>query len=351
MKKVLCITVALLFCLLVFTACTSTSQDNVESEPKIISIDGGTISGKEITLNVSKYIDNVFLFDLIKVTDDAIWKVIDINSNVIANKTVRLVDGNNIFYIEVSLPDGTKSTMYTLLINKAKDITVTYLATTIYGFGERILKEVKVEPGTLFKAAYIPNLEGFDFFYWHKRGSEKEFKEEILNYDTQLIVKASKKTAILHLIVEGEEWQTINCEYGDWVNLPVPTKQHYHFGDVFSDRWYYDKECISSFGTEYRCYNSGDIYIYGKFVPTTYKITYDFGEIAHNRKEYQSVVYSNTFELYELNFPYTTYNGIKYYIVGYTYNGEPFVGGKYLYDGDIKVEAVWMPESEYKQNN
>ncbi len=350
MKKLLVMILTFIACGVIFAGCTN--QDTTESDvPKLVEIKDGKIQGQDVYLAVSKDIDNIFLFDLIKVTDDAVWKVIDINNDVITSKVVQVIDGINVFYLEVSLPDGTKSTMYTLLINKAKAITVTYLYPTGYGLGEEVLKEVEIEPGTLFKADYIPNITGFDFFYWHTRGSDMEFKEGILNYDTHLVAKVSKKTAKLHLIVDGEEWQSINTEYGSWVELPIPEKKHYHFGNSFYNEWYYDDTFSSPFGTNYRCYTSGDVYIYGRFVPTSYTITYDFGEIAHNRKEYEYATYGKDFELYELNYSYTTYNGVKYYFVGYTYNGNPFESGKYLYNGDITVEAVWMPESEYKQNN
>lgn len=163
MKKLLVMILTFIACGLIFAGCTN--QDTTESDvPKLVEIKDGKIQGQDVYLTVSKDIDNIFLFDLIKVTDDAVWKVIDINNNVITSKVVQVIDGINVFYLEVSLPDGTKSTMYTLLINKAKAITVTYLYPTGYGLGEEVLKEVEIEPGTLFKADYIPNITGFDFF-------------------------------------------------------------------------------------------------------------------------------------------------------------------------------------------
>lgn len=153
------------------------------------------------------------------------------------------------------------------------------------------------------------------------------------------MAKVSPKPAKLHLIVDGEEWETIDTEYGKWVQLPIPEKEHYNF-----DKWYYDTSFGSSImNDEYRCYNWGDIFIYGKFVPKTYTITYDYGEMRHNYKDFQYVKYGEDFEITEPNVKNVTVNGIKYSFSGFSINGEPFESGKYYFDGNITVTGNWLP--------
>ncbi len=345
MKKNKCLCI-MLFTILSITLfiCGCSSQSNDDSSntmftvPQIISVDNKKPTGTLIEISVDKTKNSLELFNLINVTSGAVWKVYDTDNNLLANKVVDLDKGNNIFYIDVSFPDGSYSTTYTLKIFKSYDITVTYVW-WYNGITEHILKKVNVEQGELFKADYIPAITGYDFISWHSHSFDVEFIEGRSTQDFKLVAKVSPKPAKLHLIVDGEEWKTIDTEYGKWVQLPIPEKEHYNF-----DKWYYDTSFGSSImNDEYRCYNWGDIFIYGKFVPKTYTITYDYGETRHNYKDFQYVKYGEDFEITEPNVKNVTVNGIKYSFSGFSINGEPFESGKYYFDGNITVTANWLP--------
>lgn len=317
----------------------NSSENTNDTTPQIINVGDKTITGTLIELYVDKTTATLELFNLVNVTKGAVWKVYDTDNNLFANKVVNLNDGNNTFYIEVSLPDGSYPTTYTLKIFKSYDITVTYVWWEGI-FTEHVLKKVTIEQGELFIADYIPEITGYDFISWHSYNFDIEFTEGRSSVDFKLVAKVSPKPAKLHLMVDGEEWKTVDTEYGKWVQLPVPEKEHY----VFSD-WYYEDTFGSPImGNEYRCYRWGDIYIYGKYTPKTYTITYDYGEMRHNYKEFKYAKYGEDFTIAEPNVSYVMVDGIKYVFSGFTYNGEPFESGKYLYDGNITVTAVWLPE-------
>lgn len=328
---------------ILFCSCSTPTDNNSDNTnnyetPRIVSVADETITGTIIELSVDKTKEALELFNLVNVTNGAVWKVYDADDNLIANKVVDLSNGNNTFYIEVSYPDGSYSTTYTLKVFKSYDITVTYVWWEGI-FTEHILKQVTIEQGELFIADYIPEITGYDFISWHTYSFDVEFTEGRSSYDFKLVAKVSPKPAKLHLIVDGEEWKTIETAYGERVNLPTPEKEHYNFTS-----WFYDPSCTGLVAdTDYRCFNWGDIYVYGKFEPKTYTITYDYGEMRHNYKDFRSVRYGEDFKIVEPNVHYVTANGIEYVFSGFSYNGEPFESGKYLYDGNITVTAIWLP--------
>lgn len=342
-KKFSVISLVFLSLTILFCSCSTTSNNksdntNNDTTPKIVSVADKAITGTTIELSVDKTTDTLELFSLVNVTDGAVWKIYDTYNNFIVNKVINLNNGKNTFYIEVALPDGSYSTTYTLKVFKSYDITVTYVWWEGI-FTEHILKQVTIEQGELFRADYIPEIPGYDFISWHDYSFDVEFKEGRSSVDFKLVAKVSPKPAKLHLIIDDEEWKTIDTEYGEWVQLPIPEKEHYTF-----DNWYYESSFGSPIINEYRCYKWGDIYIYGKYVPNSYTITYDYGEMRHNYKDFQLVKYGEDFKIVEPNIHYVTANGIKYVFSGFSYKGEPFGNGKYLYDGNITVTAIWLPE-------
>lgn len=313
----------------------NSSGNTTDTHPQIISVDGKKTTGALVELFVDKTTSFLELFNLVDVTKGAVWKVYDTNDNLIANKVISLNDGDNTFYIEVSFPDGSYPTTYTLKVFKSYDITVTYVWWEGI-FTEHVLKKVTIEQGELFTADYIPEIQGYDFISWHTYSFDVEFTKGTSSVDFKLVAKVTPKPAKLHLILDGEEWKTVDTEYGEWVQLPIPEKEHYTF-----DHWYYDDSFGSTIsGNEYRCYRWGDIDIYGRYTPNTYTITYDY--VFYNKKEFKYATYGEDFTIAEPNSKYVKIDGIKYVFSGFTYNGKPFESGKYFYEGNITVTAVWL---------
>lgn len=345
MKRIkIFLVIAFVFLSLTVLLCScSKSPNNTDdtindTTPKLISIADNKTTGTTIELSVDKTKNTLELFCLVKVTNGAVWKVYDTYDNLIENKVVNLNDGNNTFYIEVAFPNGSYPTTYTLKVFKSYDITVSYVWRPSI-FTEQVLKQVTIEQGELFIADYIPEITGYDFLSWHDFSFDVEFIEGRSIQDFKLVAKVSPKPAKLHLIVDDEEWMTIDTEYGEWVSLPTPEKEHYNFTS-----WFYDPSCTGLVAdTDYHCFNWGDIYIYGKFEPKSYTITYDYGEMRHNYKDFQYVRYGEDFKIIEPNVHYVTSNGIEYVFSGFSYSSEPFENGKYLYDGNITVNAIWIP--------
>ena len=337
----------LISCFLFLFSCSSSKNDNLNNDSssthQIVSFDNKKVSGTLISFSVDTYQNSLQLFDLVKVTDDTVWKVYDKDNNIMLNKIVNLNDGNNTFYIEVSAPDGSYSKTYTLSIFKMHYITVTYVIKEKYS-AERILNEVNIKYGDYFKADYIPTLDdGYDFINWHEATLDNRvFTERNLYYDLKLYATIIPKKAILHLIVDGEEKQVIETEYWERLYIPTFEKEHYKF-----EKWTTDRAVIFEYhyGTTTYCHigSYGDIYITAKYKPNTYTITYDYGEPRRNDKFFQYVEYGSFFSLHEINSQYATLNGVEYKFSGWSYKGNPFTRGKYLYDGDITVEAIWTP--------
>ncbi len=342
-KNYIIIVCVFIVLIMLMCACANSAEGSIKSEanldvPQILRVDGKSPQGKTINLSVEKSTDKLELFNLIEVTNGSIWRVFDADNNLIENKVVKLKDGNNTFYLQSSLPDGTLSSTYTLTVFKSYDITVTYVWWEGVMRVEHVLKKITVEQGELFKADYIPEITGYDFVSWHSVNFDVEFTEGSSTVDCKLVAKVVPKSAKLHLIVDGNEWQTIDAKYGDWVNLPIPQKEHYSFED-----WFYDDTFCSFVINEYRCYNWGDVNVYGKFKANSYKITYDYGEFRNYYKEFKYCNYGEEFKIVEPNVKEVTKDGTKYVFSGFSFNGKTFKSGKYLYDGDITVTAIWLP--------
>lgn len=353
MKKKICL-IALLLILLSIIICgcseasdrdlntTNNNPHTTNDKPQLISIADKEVTDTIIDISVDKTKDTLELFNMVCVTDGAVWKVYDKDDNLKANRVINLKDGYNTFYIEVSCPDGSYPTTYTLNVLKSYYITVRYVWWE--GLAEHLLKEVTIEQMELFVADYIPEIYGYDFISWHTYSFDDEFTQGRSSQDFKLVAKVVPKPVRIHLIVDGEEWQTINTEYGKWVDLPIPEKEHYMF---YNSYWYEDENYIGlvSFN-EYRCYKWGDVYVYGKFEPRPYSITYDYGEITYHFKDVQSVKYGEEFVIKEPRWTHRKIDGISYVLQGFLYNGQPFTDGIYYYDGSITVTAVWLPVEE-----
>lgn len=346
MKKIIIAILSLVACSLLLVGCDNqepADTPNLKNEPNLVYVDNGEIAEKTICFSVGKDTDYVQLFDFIRATGDTIWKVMDIENNVFESKVVKVSAGTNVFYIEASLPNGTKSVNYTLNIFRSYDITVTYVWKED-GYREKILNTVQVKQGELFKADYVPEFYGYDFVSWHDYNSDVEFTEGKSSADFKLIAEVSPKPVTVHLIIDGEEWQTIQTKYNEYIKPPVPPdKEHYSFDD-----WYRDSKFTNSLSRGYALCNYLDVYFYGKLTPNQYNITYDFGIAQYTRS--RSVKYGEDFEIVEPWNHHITVDGITYIFAGFIYNGEPFESGKYFYDGDITVEAVWIPEEEQGEN-
>lgn len=322
-----------------------TNNDGISSgtditKPCIISVDGIKPTGMSIKLSVGIGCDKLEMLNSIQVSEGAIYKIYDEKNNFVASKVVELQDGDNYFYIEVSLPDGTQAVTYKLIIFKSYNITVNYSYKNINGIAY-VLKEVTVEQGTLFKADYVPTILGYDFIGWCY--DDREFKEERLVSDATLTANITPKKGVLHFILDGEEWDTLDTIYYERYDLPIPTKENYHF-----NKWCHDEYCTVEVGiwNNYDCRYWGDQYVYGKMEPNLYTVTYDYGEVRNDYTISKSYQYGEDFEVDKPYYSCYEYNGKKYIFSGFTYNGEPFVSGKYLYDGDITVTAVWTLAEE-----
>lgn len=119
----------------------------LSGEASITSVQGGQMNGLDLMLEVTDD-DEIILANILSASEGANWKVYTDENNKEASavsfsaKLTDLVDGENIFYVEVKSEDGKKSQIYTLKIFQNCNVTLTLTndnseAGTISGAGKK----------------------------------------------------------------------------------------------------------------------------------------------------------------------------------------------------------------------
>ena len=131
------------------------------AEAKLISFEGGEMTGSVVTLAASRDTSAINLSDIVTVSDYAGW-VLSSDSegaDVIENKTItNLSLGENTYYIIVTAKDGVLTEVYTLKVVKDNTVIVTLdavggaIAETVrtITFGEDFTLPVPIRAGHVF---------------------------------------------------------------------------------------------------------------------------------------------------------------------------------------------------------
>ena len=146
------------------------------------------------------------------------------------------------------------------------------------------------------------------------------------------IPEGNKFTATLDIQGGELEDETVVLTYGEYNELPTPTKKGYIFNG-----WLLNGEYFDGFLRE-----TNDITLVASWSVNTYRVTYitESGSIEWYDKEYYTyVTYGDYFE--------TTTNAYRdgYTFSHWTLDDERFDSQEYLFDHDITLVAVWTPNN------
>ncbi len=214
------------------------------------------------------------LSGIVKVNKNSQWSLsTDVYGNeVIASKTVILLEGNNVYYVMVT-DEGGNIEQYILLIRRRPMYTVTFFShiTTVFC-------EQKVEEGA---CATVPEGEpertGYTFNGWVMDFSTPIDKDRIV-----IAFWVANEYTITY-DVSGGQLSSLSQKvtYQEKYTLAEPTREGYDF-----EAWYYGEEKIVT-GDSWEIAN--DVILYAKWIPKTYRIEYDLAggvNAPENKKDY-----------------------------------------------------------------
>ncbi len=208
----------------------------------------------------------VFSFsDYIEVGNKATWTVsTDLSgNNVIANKTVELKEGYNLFYVQVTDSESNKVKQHNLVIRRRP----LYLVLFDTKGGSEVEAQYVEEDSCIEEV--ITTKKGYTFNGW--------------NYDVNMTIKESTiftanwKANEYNIILDPKGGTvsdtSITALYDSYVNLPIPTKNGYTFNG-----WYYGYTKYTS--SEWK--TDQDLTLEAKWTANTYNIEYSLegGEIS-----------------------------------------------------------------------
>lgn len=275
-KALIC--VILLFLIFTLIACDGKSTDENENqgntEPQVISIDGGTIDGVNIYLEVEPSTNTLNLSDMLKVSQNASWQLFDSNDgqNLIPTKfTYSLKDGENLYYVVVSSENNANSKTYTL------NIWRNFYGEIIFKANDVELDRVSVLSHTTVTLDPPSEMLGYDltwdenFYYVTEKckiftASSVMPKQYTITLDANGGMHSSNSNNIFSVAV------TYNEKY----NLPVPTKTGYVFVG-----WYYNTTFITDEeGVDLTYEYTQDVTYIAQWIPQKYNI-----EVKSNDEE------------------------------------------------------------------
>ena len=100
---------------------TQVGNSNVDNKAKVVSIQGGTVEGLNVNLDVSNTVKDVDLSGMLTVSQNSSWQLYmdKLGQTIVPTKyATNLVEGDNIYYVVVNSADGTVNRTYTLNVHK-----------------------------------------------------------------------------------------------------------------------------------------------------------------------------------------------------------------------------------------
>ena len=100
---------------------TQVGNSNVDNRAKVISIQGGTVDGLNVNLDVGNGVVDVDLSGMLQVSNNSSWQLYldKLGQTIVPTKyATNLVEGDNIYYIVVNSEDGSINRTYTLNVHK-----------------------------------------------------------------------------------------------------------------------------------------------------------------------------------------------------------------------------------------
>ncbi|MBR2480318.1 MAG: InlB B-repeat-containing protein, partial [Clostridia bacterium] len=208
----------------------------VDEKVKVTAIQGGTVEGLRILLDVAPNVIKVDLSDMLTVPKHSSWHLYAskaVQTPILNKVATNLKDGDNLYYVVVNSEDGSINRMYTLSIHKQ------YYTNIYLKANDTTVKTIEdVLTHTMVELNPPSEMEGYTLTW----GANSYYVTE-----NNKVIEASSttpKTLAVKLnadggVLNGEATQTLiyDTEY----TLPVPSKNGYTFmGWKFNDNFVTD---------------------------------------------------------------------------------------------------------------
>ncbi len=234
-----------------------------DKKAMVTDIQGGTVDGLNLYLEVDTTISMVDLSGMITTSKDSSWQLYEdvLGQKLIPTKyAAPLCDGNNTYYIVVNSSDGTINRTYTLVIYK------NYYVTMSYYVDEKLFDTQKVLARTTLGDFRHPTKNGYTFVSWDCEGvyvTENQYfnaKFKLNTYDIKYNLNGGTNNS--------NNPSTYTTE-SSTITLETPSRNGYTFAGWYSDRGLTNKVTTIETGSY------GDKTLYAKWTPTVYTISYN----------------------------------------------------------------------------
>ena len=209
-----------------------------QSSGGIESVDGATITDKEIKMYVDNDVQSVNLVDKVHCNAGYSWKLYADQFGLIelAAKVAPIDSGENVYYIVVTSSDGNSVTTYTLTIYRHHSISIRYYD------GSNLLFVDTSRTGEQYEANYKPTIIGYVFNKWVD-AQGNTFTADTLWESLNLYADktANKYTVTLDENGGNElDKKEFEISYGSAFTLPIPSRIGYSFAG-----WYVNNTQIT----------------------------------------------------------------------------------------------------------
>lgn len=199
----------------------SVSSDDEDRKAKIVSVEGGTLDGLTVNMELADTVTDVDLSGMVTVSDNSSWKLYynraATSADAIATKMIEPTAGENIYYIVVTSSDEKIDRTYTLKVWKNYYVNITWKMVDTVIATERVLTHTTINdraPG---------NVAGYEFISWNIGNPYVEGPRTIeANY------KKAKYTISFN-VGGGEAIDDISVSYLGGMTLPTPSREGYTF--------------------------------------------------------------------------------------------------------------------------
>lgn len=199
----------------------SVSSDDEDRKAKIVSVEGGTLDGLTVNMELADTVTDVDLSGMVTVSDNSSWKLYynraATSADAIATKMIEPTAGENIYYIVVTSSDEKIDRTYTLKVWKNYYVNITWKMVDTVIATERVLTHTTIDdraPG---------NVAGYEFISWNIGNPYVEGPRTIeANY------KKAKYTISFN-VGGGEAIDDISVSYLGGKTLPTPSREGYTF--------------------------------------------------------------------------------------------------------------------------
>ena len=206
---------------------SSIGSDQVDNKAKITAIQGGTVDGLMLNLEIGDTVEDVDLSGMITTSKDCSWQLYTSRTataaDAIVTKMIVPKNGANTFYIVVTSSDGKINRTYTLNVWKNFFATLSFYVDDVLYDTEEVLTH------TTYGAGPSCSVDGYEFQGW---GCQGHYVVGDASFDATLTPRQYTVTFDTN---GGEDVSSKTATFDDSIWLPTA----YRIGYTFLG-WYYD---------------------------------------------------------------------------------------------------------------